>query len=66
MLSASQVQGQKDCSSPTLIMEVVSVEEDEGREEEEQKGRVVKMTALAPLQCGKCKGRVKMKTVRNN
>ncbi|XP_071359872.1 zinc finger protein 850-like [Trachinotus anak] len=50
-LSESQLQGQsqRDSSSPTLIMEVVSVGEDEEREEGEEKERVVKMTTVSPL-----------------
>ncbi|XP_069545536.1 zinc finger protein 721-like [Brachyistius frenatus] len=55
ILSESQLQGQsqRDSSSPTLIMEVVSVGEDEEREEGEDKERVVKMTSVSPLYCGK-------------
>ncbi|XP_045904045.1 zinc finger protein 852-like isoform X2 [Micropterus dolomieu] len=51
VLSESQLQGQnqRDSSSPTLIMEVVSVGEDEEREEGEEKERVVKMAAASPL-----------------
>ncbi|XP_040000904.1 zinc finger protein 37-like isoform X2 [Xiphias gladius] len=54
-LSESQLQGQnqRDSSSPTLIMEVVSVGEDEEREEGEKKERVVKMTTVSPLYRGK-------------
>ncbi|XP_037620421.1 zinc finger protein 567-like isoform X1 [Sebastes umbrosus] len=53
--SESQLQGQnqRDSSSPTLIMEVVSVGEDEEREEGEEKERVVKMAAVSPLYRGK-------------
>ncbi|XP_028270866.1 zinc finger protein 497-like isoform X2 [Parambassis ranga] len=51
----SRLQGQshRDSSSPTLIMEVVSVGEDEDREEGEEKGNVVKTAAVSPLYCGK-------------
>ncbi|XP_033181136.1 zinc finger protein 354A-like isoform X3 [Mastacembelus armatus] len=51
VLSESQLQGQnqRDSSSPTLLMEVVSVGEDEEREEGEEKERVVKMTAVPHL-----------------
>ncbi|KAA8595283.1 hypothetical protein FQN60_012418 [Etheostoma spectabile] len=54
-LSESQLQGQnqRESSSPTLIMEVVSVGEDEEREEGEEKERVVKMPAVSPLYRGK-------------
>ncbi|KAF0037095.1 hypothetical protein F2P81_009969 [Scophthalmus maximus] len=55
-LSVSRLQGQsqRDSSSPTLIMEVVSVGEDEEREEgEEEKERVVKMATVSPLCRGK-------------
>ncbi|XP_038590743.1 zinc finger protein 502-like, partial [Micropterus salmoides] len=57
VLSESQLQGQnqRDSSSPTLIMEVVSVGEDEEREEGEEKERVVKMAAASPLYRGKRK-----------
>ncbi|XP_059189447.1 zinc finger protein 37-like isoform X2 [Centropristis striata] len=53
--SESQLQGQsqRDGSSPTLIMEVVSVGEDEEREEGEEKERVVKMATASPLYRGK-------------
>ncbi|XP_070683767.1 zinc finger protein 37-like [Pempheris klunzingeri] len=55
VLSESQLQSQnqRDSSSPTLIMEVVSVGEDEEREEAEEKDRVVKMAAVPPLYRGK-------------
>ncbi|XP_044043798.1 zinc finger protein 184-like isoform X2 [Siniperca chuatsi] len=55
VLSESQLQGQnqRDSSSPTLIMEVVSVGEDEEREEGEEKERVVKMAAVSSLYRGK-------------
>ncbi|KAM7419689.1 hypothetical protein PAMA_016667 [Pampus argenteus] len=51
VLSECQLQGQnqRDSSSPTLIMEVVSVGEDEERDEGEDKERVVKMTAVSPV-----------------
>lgn len=55
-LSVSRLQGQsqRDSSSPTFIMEVVSVGEDEEREEgEEEKERVVKMATVSPLCRGK-------------
>ncbi|KAM8879551.1 uncharacterized protein AB9W97_014854 isoform 2-T3 [Spinachia spinachia] len=50
----AQLQGQKqrDSSSPTLVMEVVSVGEDEEREEGEEKERVVEMAAASPLYRG--------------
>ncbi|XP_031719050.1 zinc finger protein 37-like isoform X2 [Anarrhichthys ocellatus] len=53
--SESQLQGQnqRDSSSPTLIMEVVSVGEEEEREEGEEKERVVKMAAVSPVYRGK-------------
>lgn len=53
--SKSQLQGQSQTgsSSPTLIMEVVSVGEDEEREEGEEKERLVKMKAVPRLYCGK-------------
>jgi len=38
-------------------MEVASVGEDEGRDEGKKKERAVKMAAVSPLHCGKCKGR---------
>ncbi|XP_041790239.1 zinc finger protein 497-like isoform X2 [Chelmon rostratus] len=55
ILSESQLQGQnqRDSSSPTLLMEVVSVGEDEEREEGEEKERVVKMAAVPSLYRGK-------------
>ncbi|XP_078131671.1 uncharacterized protein LOC144533972 isoform X1 [Sander vitreus] len=58
VLSESQLQGQnqRDSSSPTLIMEVVSVGEDE---EGEEKERVVKMAAVSPLHRGKRQRRKK-------
>ncbi|KAI3352523.1 hypothetical protein L3Q82_005468 [Scortum barcoo] len=51
VLSESQRQGQnqRDSSSPTLIMEVVSVGEDEEREEGEEKERVAKTAPVSPL-----------------
>lgn len=61
VLSESQLQGQnqRDSSSPTLIMEVVSVGEDEERDEGEDKERVVKMTAVSPVNRGKRRRRKK-------
>lgn len=55
VLSESQLQGpnQRDSSSPTLIMEVVSVGEDEEREEGEEKERAVKTAAVPPVHRGK-------------
>ncbi|XP_070832693.1 zinc finger protein 37 homolog isoform X2 [Chaetodon trifascialis] len=55
ILSESQLQGQnqRDSSSPTLLMEVVSVGEDEEREEGEEKERVGKMAAVSSLYRGK-------------
>ncbi|TKS68570.1 Zinc finger protein 717 [Collichthys lucidus] len=55
VLSECQPQGQsqRDSSSPTLIMEVVSVGEDEEREEGEEKERVVKMAAVSSVYRGK-------------
>ncbi|KAM9856515.1 uncharacterized protein ACBR49_000242 isoform 2-T2 [Aulostomus maculatus] len=55
VLSESQQRGQnqRGSSSPTLIMEVVSVGDDEEREEGEDKERVVKMAAVSPVCCGK-------------
>uniref|UniRef100_UPI0037E75DC9 zinc finger protein 721-like n=1 Tax=Semicossyphus pulcher TaxID=241346 RepID=UPI0037E75DC9 len=55
ILSHSQLQGQnqRDSSSPTLIMEVVSVGEDEEREEGEEKERIVKMAPVSTLYRGK-------------
>nr|XP_020499676.1 zinc finger protein 850-like [Labrus bergylta] len=54
-LSQCQLQGQsqRDSSSPTLIMEVVSVGEDEERDEGEEKERVVKMAPASTLYRGK-------------
>nr|XP_019962324.1 PREDICTED: zinc finger protein Xfin-like [Paralichthys olivaceus] len=54
-LSESQLQSQnqRDNSSPTLIMEVVSVGDDEEREEGEEKERVVKMATVSPFYRGK-------------
>ncbi|KAM9770905.1 uncharacterized protein ACNS7B_012994 [Menidia menidia] len=52
ILSELQGRSQKDSSSPTLIMEAESVAEDEERNEEKQKEREGKMTAVAPLHCG--------------
>ncbi|KAM7009246.1 uncharacterized protein LKV04_001217 isoform 2-T2 [Tautogolabrus adspersus] len=53
--SKSQLQGQnqRDSSSPTLLMEVVSVGEDEERDEGEEKERVVKMAPASTLYRGK-------------
>ncbi|XP_022066741.1 zinc finger protein 37-like isoform X1 [Acanthochromis polyacanthus] len=53
ILSESQLQGpnQRGSSSPTLIMEVVSIGEDEEREEGEEKEKAVKMTPASPLYC---------------
>uniref|UniRef100_A0A3Q3F0H1 Zinc finger protein 850-like n=1 Tax=Labrus bergylta TaxID=56723 RepID=A0A3Q3F0H1_9LABR len=48
-----QGQSQRDSSSPTLIMEVVSVGEDEERDEGEEKERVVKMAPASTLYRGK-------------
>lgn len=46
-------QSQRDSSSPTLIMEVVSVGEDEEREEAEEKTTGAKMNAVSPSHYGK-------------
>lgn len=51
--SKLQSQNQRDNSSPTLIMEVVSVGEDEEREEGEEKERVAKMAPVSSLHRGK-------------
>ncbi|XP_075320164.1 uncharacterized protein LOC142379000 isoform X2 [Odontesthes bonariensis] len=49
ILPELQGQSQRDSSSPTLIMEVVSVGEDEEGDEGKEKERVVKMAAISPL-----------------
>ncbi|XP_034543281.1 uncharacterized protein LOC117815585 [Notolabrus celidotus] len=60
--SQMQSQNQRDSSSPTLIMEVVSVGEDEEGEEGEAKDRVVKMASVSPLYRGKRQRREKTAT----
>ncbi|XP_060949352.1 zinc finger protein 37-like isoform X1 [Limanda limanda] len=64
-LSESQLQSQsqRDNSSPTLIMEVVSVGDDEEREEGEEKERVVKMATVSPFYRGKRKRHRRKKKV---
>ncbi|CAG5928759.1 unnamed protein product [Menidia menidia] len=62
ILSELQGRSQKDSSSPTLIMEAESVAEDEERNEEKQKEREGKMTAVAPLHCAKRHNRRKTDT----
>ncbi|XP_072240795.1 uncharacterized protein [Leuresthes tenuis] len=53
ILPELQGQSQRDSSSPTLIMEVASVGEDEERDEGKKKERAVKRAAVSPLHCGK-------------
>nr|XP_046228258.1 zinc finger and SCAN domain-containing protein 2-like isoform X2 [Scatophagus argus] len=55
VLSESQLQGQnrRDSGSPTLIMEVENVGEDEDREEGEEKERVTEMSDVSSLCRGK-------------
>ncbi|XP_071783750.1 uncharacterized protein LOC139933544 isoform X1 [Centroberyx gerrardi] len=60
VLTESQVQRQnpRESSSPTLMMEVVTVGEDDEREGEEEKERVVKITTVSPsCHAGKRRGR---------
>ncbi|XP_047222112.1 zinc finger protein 229-like isoform X3 [Girardinichthys multiradiatus] len=61
ILVDSQLQDQRDCSSPTLIMEVVG--EDEENEEGEQEKGVVKMTRILPLHSARTRRR-RLKKVR--
>lgn len=57
IMQESQLRGQsqRDSSSPTLIMEVVSVGEDEEREDAEERTIGAKMNAASPSYCGKHK-----------
>ncbi|MEQ2224780.1 hypothetical protein ILYODFUR_011048, partial [Ilyodon furcidens] len=61
ILVDSQLQDQRDCSSPTLIMEVVG--DDEENEEGEQEKGVVKMTRILPLHSARTRRR-RVKKVR--
>lgn len=68
IMQESQLRGQsqRDSSSPTLIMEVVSVGEDEEREDAEEKTTGAKMNAASPSYCGKHKWRKTKKLLNNH